>query len=136
MQTIDMGGFQNEELEIRFGKDKYIIKLDPPIEAYRLILSMQGIKLKTKEDWDKYKNVVTIIICESNPKVDRKAFFKSLTIPAAMNFIKGYTAILYQKGDSKNLPSPPAEERKQKDGSKLLQRLTNSIKKIGKSTGG
>jgi hypothetical protein len=102
-QIIDMGGFKNEEIEVRFGPDKYIIPLDPPIEAYRLILQMRGMKLRTEKDWDQYKNVVATIICKANPEVNKKQFIKSLTRVAATRFLEPYADILFKKrGDSKN----------------------------------
>lgn len=113
-QIIDMGGFKNETIEVRFGEDVYQIPLDPPIEAYRQILSLQGAKLKTEEDWDKYKELVTTIICKANPDVNKKEFFKSLTKQSAIRFMNPYAEFLFKRSDSKNVQNPPSESKEEK----------------------
>ncbi len=111
MQNIDMGGFKNEEIEVRFGDDKYKIKTDPPVEAYRLILSILGTTVDTEEDWDKYKNIATLCVCNANPGTDKKAFFNSLTKTAAEKFVSGYVNILIEAGVLKKVEKPPVEEK-------------------------
>ena len=111
-QAINMGGFKNETVEVHFGEDTYQVKLDPPIEAYRMILEMKGNKLETEEDWDKYKQVVTMIICKSNPGINEKEFFKSLTKAAATSFLNPFADLLFKKGGSKNPTRPPKKHRR------------------------
>jgi len=113
-QVIDMGGFKNETIEVRFGDDIYQIPLDPPIEAYRQILALVGKKLKTEEDWNNYKKVVATIVCKSNPEVNEKEFLDSLTKPSAMRFIDAYGDMLFKRSGSKNPPSPPSESKEEK----------------------
>ena len=103
MKAIDMGGFKNETIEVHFGGEIYQVKLDPPIEAYRQILAMQGKKLNTEKEWDNYKKVVTTIICESNPEINKDKFFNSLTKVAAVNFLNPYSELLFKSGGSKNV---------------------------------
>ena len=102
-QTIDMGGFKNETIEVTFGDDVYQVKLDPPIESYRQILDMQGKKLESEEDWDDYKKVVTTIICKSNPDINEDKFFKSLTKASAISFLNPYAEMLFKRSGSKNV---------------------------------
>ena len=119
-QVIDMGGFKNDTIEVKFGEDTYEVPLDPPIEAYRLILEMVGKKMVTKEEWDKGKEIVATIIASSvypnskskEYKVFKNKFFKSLTIPATKRFIDPYAAFLFKARDSKNPPSPLNKEEK------------------------
>ena len=112
-QTIDMGGFKNETIEVTFGEDTYQVQLDPPIEAYRQILAMQGKKLKTEEDWNDYKRIVTTIICKSNPDVNEEEFFNSLTKAAATSFMNPYADYLFKRSGSKNLKNPPSESKEE-----------------------
>ena len=122
-QVIDMGGFKNETIEVTFGDDTYEVKLDPPIEAYRQVLEMQGKKLQTEEDWDKYKGIVATIISVSvypdseskEYKEFKEKFFDSLTRTAAISFMNPYVDMLFSKrGGSKNLRKPPNKNRGKK----------------------
>ena len=119
-QVIDMGGFKNETIEVTFGDDTYQVKLDPPIEAYRQILAMQGKKLQTEEDWDKYKGVVAIIISISvypdskskEYKEFKDKFFDSLTKASAISFLNPYSELLFKSGGSKNVKKLPGKKKK------------------------
>ncbi len=106
-----MGGFKNEEIEVTFGEDKYRIKLDPPIEAYRLILSILGKKVETEEEWDTYKNIAAVIICKSNSDIKQKEFFDTLTKASAEKFVSGYVDMLVKAGVLKKAENPPTEEK-------------------------
>lgn len=105
-QVIDMGGFKNETIEVHFGDDIYQVPLDPPIEAYRQILAMQGKKLSTEKEWDNYKGIVATIICKPNPDIDKDKFHKLLTKAAAINFLNPYSELLFKRGGSKNVKRP------------------------------
>ena len=120
-QVIDMGGFKNETIEVTFGDDTYQVKLDPPIEAYRQILAMQGKKLQTEEDWNGYKDVVATIISVSvypnskskEYKEFKDKFFDSLTRQAAISFMNPYVDMLFSKrGGSKNVEKLPEKKKK------------------------
>ena len=113
MTTIDMGGFKNEEVDVKFGEDRYKVKTDPPVEVYRLILSILGKKVETEEDWDNYKNITAMIICKSNPDIKYKEFFDTLTKASAEKFVSGYVDILIKAGVLKKVEKPPTEEKKQ-----------------------
>ena len=121
-QIIDMGGFKNETIEVHFGDDVYQVPLDPPIEAYRQILAMQGKKLNTEEDWDNYKGVVaTIISISKYPDSKSKEykdfynkFFTSLTKASATKFLNPYADLLFKVSGSKNVVNPPSVEETKK----------------------
>ena len=113
-QVIDMGGFKNETIEVHFGEDVYNVQLDPPIEFYRQVLEMQGTKLETEEDCNKLKNLVTNIICISNPNVNKDKLFNSLTKISALKFFNSYASFMFKASGSKNSPSPPSESKEEK----------------------
>jgi hypothetical protein len=113
-QIIDMGGFKNEEIEVVFAGETYKIQLDPPIEIYRQVLSMQGTKLKTEEDWNKFKGIVTDIIYQNNPELDKDKFIKSLTKVSAARFMNAYTDLLFKVSGQKNSQSPLSESKEEK----------------------
>jgi len=112
-QIIDMGGFKNEIIEVYFGKDRYEIQLDPPIEIYRQVISMQGKKIETKEDLDEVKKVVTDIICLGNPDMDKDKFFESLTISATIKFLNAYNKLLYKASGLKNSLNPLSKSKEE-----------------------
>ncbi len=91
-RKIDMGGFKNEEIEVVFGEDIYKIMLDPPIEATRMLIELEGVKMDTDESVDKFKEFIATIISVSNP-VDKEEFKKSLTLASCLSFINGYNAL-------------------------------------------
>lgn len=90
---IDMGGFKNEEVDVVFGNDTYKIMLDPPIEATRMLIELQGLKMDTDENIDKLKEFIATIISKSNPNVDKDAFKNSLSVDSCYKFLEGYNAL-------------------------------------------
>jgi len=112
-QVIDMGGFENKEIEVRFGDKTYKIMADPPVEAYRRFIEIQDLKLDSEESWDKVKDFVTLIISLSND-IDKDKFKKSLTKFAVGNFLEGYTEIISGVVDSKNQQSLPKKATRAK----------------------
>jgi hypothetical protein len=103
MQKIDMGGFENQEIEVNFAGKTYAIQLDPPVEVYRMFLELSGMKFDSEENFEKLKNFVATIISVNNPDVKKDEFKKALSKPAAINFIVAYDKIL--SGDSKKAPT-------------------------------
>jgi hypothetical protein len=103
MQKIDMGGFENQEIEVNFAGKTYAIQLDPPVEVYRMFLELSGITFDNEENFEKLKNFVATIISVNNPDVNKKEFIKTLSKPAAINFIVAYDKIL--SGDLKKAPT-------------------------------
>jgi hypothetical protein len=97
MRKIDMGGFKNEEVDVVFGDDTYKIMLDPPIEATRMLMELQGVKMDTDESVDKFKEFITLLICNSNPEVNKDEFKKSLTLASCLSFIDGYNELFKSK---------------------------------------
>lgn len=106
MKRIDMGGFGNEIIEVKFCGKTYEIMLDPPVEAYRKFIEIQDIKLDTEESWDKVKDFIATLIASTND-IDKGKFKESLTKFAVSNFLTGYTDIISRYSDSKNLESLP-----------------------------
>jgi hypothetical protein len=88
-----MGGFTNEEIEVVFGDKTYTIMLDPPIEATRMLIELEGLKMDSEENLDKFKDFIVAIIGCSND-IDKKEFKSSLTLNSCLNFINGYTELL------------------------------------------
>ena len=76
---IDMGGFENEEIKVHFGGKTYKIMADPPVEAYRMFVKIQSLKLDKEKNWDKVKNFVATIISISN-NIDKDKFKKSFIL--------------------------------------------------------
>ncbi len=115
MQKIDMGGFTNDEIDVSFAGANYKIQLDPPVEVYRMFLELSGIKFDSEENFDKLKNFVATIIAVNNKDVDKDEFIKSLSKPAAINFITAYEKIL--SGGLKKAPeaSPTLEANPPKE---------------------
>jgi hypothetical protein len=97
MRKIDMGGFKNEEVDVVFGDDTYKIMLDPPIEATRMLMELQGVKMDTDESIDKFKEFIALLICNSNPGVNKDEFKKSLTLASCLSFIDGYNSLFSKK---------------------------------------
>ena len=97
VRKIDMGGFKNEEVEVVFGEDTYKIMLDPPIEATRMLIELEGLKMNTDESVDKFKEFIATIISVANPQVDKDEFKKSLTLASCLSFINGYNALFSGK---------------------------------------
>jgi hypothetical protein len=93
-RKIDMGGFKNEEVEVVFGTDIYKIMLDPPIEATRMLIELEGLKMDSEDNLDKFKEFVSVIISKNNPQVDKQTFKDSLSLNSCINFINGYTSLL------------------------------------------
>lgn len=93
-RKIDMGGFTNEEIEVVFGDNTYNIMLDPPIEATRMLIELEGIKMDSEDNLDKFKEFVAVIISKNNPGVDKAEFKSTLSISSCINFINGYTELL------------------------------------------
>jgi len=89
-----MGGFKNEAVEVVFGNDTYQIMLDPPIEATRMLIELEGLKMDSEDNLDKFKEFIAVIITKSNPNVDKQTFKDSLSLNSCLNFISGYTALL------------------------------------------
>jgi hypothetical protein len=108
MQKIDMGGFENQEIEVTFAGKTYMVQLDPPVEIYRMFLDLSGMKFDSEENFEKLKNFVATIISVNNPDVDKKEFIKALSKPAAINFIVAYDKIL-SGGLKKVQTDPPAK---------------------------
>ena len=108
-QVIDMGGFKNQTIEVRFGDDKYDIQLDPPIEVYRQVMEVQNKKLETEDDWQSIKEIVATLICINNKDLNKDEFIQSLTKAAALKFFNSYVNILYKSSDLKNSSSPLEE---------------------------
>ena len=100
-KRIDMGGFKNEEIEVVFGNDIYKIMLDPPIEATRMLIELEGLKMSDPENVDKLKEFITVLISASNP-IDKDEFKKSLSLNACVNFIDGYTNLIKGDGQKKD----------------------------------
>lgn len=92
-RKINMGGFTNEEVEVVFGDKTYNIMLDPPIEATRMLIELEGLKMDSEDNLGKFKDFITAIISCSND-IDKKEFKDSLTLSACVNFIQGYTELL------------------------------------------
>ena len=113
---IDMGGFENEEIKVHFGGKTYKIMADPPVEAYRMFVKIQSLKLDKEKNWDKVKNFVATIISISN-NIDKDKFKKSLTKFAVGRFLEGYTKVISGVG-SKNLKSLPKKATRAKARSK------------------
>ena len=109
-KKIDMGGFKNEEVDVVFGDDTYKIMLDPPIEATRMLIELQGIKMDSNEALDKFKEFIACLICNSNP-VDKEEFKKSLTMMSCVSFIDGYNALFKSGGQKKvsEIPEVPSQ---------------------------
>ena len=112
MQTIDMGGFENTEIEVIFAGKTYKIQSDPPVEVYRLYTELIGIKFDSEDNFNKLKNFVATIISVNNPGVDKAAFVKSLTKPAAINFINAYADVIQGGGQKKAVETPGKQMRK------------------------
>lgn len=101
VRKIDMGGFKNEEIEVVFGDDTYKIMLDPPIEATRMLIELEGVKMDTDENLDKFKEFIAIVISKSNPEVNKEEFKKSLTMASCLSFINGYNSLFAKSGGQK-----------------------------------
>jgi len=108
MQKIDMGGFENQEIEVNFAGKVYMVQLDPPVEIYRMFLDLSGMKFDSEENFQKLKEFVATIIAVNNEGVDKKEFIKILSKPAAINFIVAYDKIL-SGGLKKVQTDPPAK---------------------------
>ena len=106
IQTIDMGGFKNEKIIVKFGTDEYEIFLEPPVEVYRQFMDIQGINLDVEENWDRLKDFVANLIWATNKDLNKKTFKKSLTKFAVINFINSYNEILIGAGVLKNQRRP------------------------------
>jgi hypothetical protein len=106
-RKIDMGGFKNEEVEVVFGEDTYKIMLDPPIEATRMLIELEGLKMDSEDNLDKFKEFVSVIISKNN-NVNKDEFKNSLTLTSCINFINGYTSLLPGRGQKKD-ESPVVE---------------------------
>jgi len=102
-----MGGFTNEEIEVVFGDKIYNIMLDPPIEATRMLIELEGLKMDSEDNLDKFKEFVAVIISKNNPGVDKKAFKDSLSLNACINFINGYTSLLPGRDKKKEVEESP-----------------------------
>jgi hypothetical protein len=107
-KKIDMGGFKNEEVDVVFGDDTYKIMLDPPIEATRMLIELQGMKMDSNEALDKFKEFIACLICNSNPGIDKDQFKKSLTMMSCVSFIDGYNALF--AGKKKEIVNPSKNE--------------------------
>ena len=105
VQVIDMGGFKNEKIIVKFGGDEYEIFLEPQVEVYRQFMDVQGLKLDVEENWDRLKDWIANLIWATNKDLNRKAFKKSLTKFAVVNFLNSYNKILIGAGVLKNLKS-------------------------------
>lgn len=105
MKKIDMGGFKNEEIEVIFAGETYKIMLDPPIEATRMLIELQGLKMDSNENVDKFKEFISTLISVSN-SVDKEQLKKSLTLAACINFVNEYAIIMSggQKKEEKENP--------------------------------
>ena len=103
-----MGGFKNQVIEVHFGGEKYEVELDPPIEVYRQVMSIQGKKLETDDDWNDIKELVATIICHGKP-IDKKQFKESLTRIATLKFFNSYVDLYAKSSDLKNLENPLVE---------------------------
>lgn len=108
MKKIDMGGFKNEEIEVIFAGETYKIMLDPPIEATRMLIELQDLKMDSNENVDKFKEFIATLISVSNP-IDKEQLKKSLTLVACINFVNEYTAIMSGGQKKVSEPSEPSE---------------------------
>ena len=106
-RKIDMGGFTNEEIEVVFGDKTYQIMLDPPIEATRMLIELEGLKMDNDDSLDKFKDFIVAIIACSND-IDKQEFKKSLTLASCLSFINGYNA-LFSGGGQKKVSETPSE---------------------------
>lgn len=111
MKKIDMGGFKNEEIEVVFGDDVYKIMLDPPIEATRMLIELEGLKMDNDENLDKFKEFIATLISISNPEVDKSKLKKSLTLSSCLNFIEGYNSLMPKRGGQKKEEKNPSEKK-------------------------
>lgn len=93
MKEIDMGGFENQEVTLKFAGKEYIIQVDPPIELYRQFLSLVGMKLEKEKDWNKVKKFIAELVGFYND-INQKKFKESLTKSAVTNFLVAYGEII------------------------------------------
>ncbi len=114
MKKIDMGGFKNEEIEVIFAGETYKIMLDPPIEATRMLIELEGLKMDSNENVDKFKEFVATLISVSNP-VDKEQLKKSLTLVSCINFIDGYTSLISKSGGKKKEETNPEKKENPKE---------------------
>ena len=114
VRKIDMGGFKNEEIEVVFGEDTYKIMLDPPIEVTRMLIELEGVKMDTDENVDKFKEFIATIISVLNP-VDKAEFKKSLTLASCLSFIEGYNALFPKRGGQKKDESVENQNQKENE---------------------
>jgi hypothetical protein len=105
MTNIDMGGFENQEVDITFAGKAYAIQLDPPVEIYRKFLNLPK-SLKTENDWNKVKDFIAELIAAFND-VNKKKLKESLTKIAVSKFLVAYnsllTGVVNKEDDSKNV---------------------------------
>jgi hypothetical protein len=98
MQEINMGGFENQKIDVVFAGKRYEIELDAPAEIYRQFFGLNRSP-KTEEDWDKIKEWIAEFIGFYN-KIDKEKFAKSIPKIAVINFINAYGTFL--KGTSED----------------------------------
>ena len=114
-----MGGFKNEEVEIIFAGDTYRIMSDPPIEATRMLIELEGLKMDSNENIDKFKEFIATLISVSNPGVDKLKFKESLTLVSCINFVDGYSSLL--RGGQKKEETKPEEKENLKETNETNQ---------------
>lgn len=108
MTDIDMGGFENQEVNLTFAGKTYTIELDPPIELYRKFLNLPK-KLSTEADWNRVKSFIAELVGAFND-INQKQFKDSLTKIAVTKFLMAYNNLIAgvtTDGETKNVEKQP-----------------------------